>query len=127
MPVEDAGVRDSGGGDGQKIIVMRQNDSLLAPGKFQMLFVGRSNQANINQHCHIVASATKAIGNGGINVLVEMKLEGHVLGGTRELGSQLGRILFPKRLREILSLLHLLVDLLTVGVIIAERAVNSGK
>ncbi len=122
----EAGVGSSGRRNGQKIVVMSQNDSLLAPGKFQMLFIARPNQLDIDWHCHIAASATKTVGNCRIDVLVEMELERHILSGMRELRPQLGRILLPQRLREVLGLLHLRIDQLTMSVVVAERPVDTG-
>ena len=125
--IQDAGVWNSGGGNRQKIVVMRQQHAPLAQGEIQMFLIGRSYEMHIDRHRHIDTSATKSVGNCGIDVFVEMELEGHILSGMLQLGTQLGRILFPQRLRKVLGLLHLLIDLLAMSMIVAEGSVDSGQ
>ena len=92
-----------------------------------MFLIGCPNEMDIHRHRDIHTSATKSVGNCGIDVLVEMELEGHILSGMLDLGSQLGRILFPQRVRKVLGLLHLLIDLLAMSMIVAEGPVDSGQ
>lgn len=92
-----------------------------------MFLIGCPNEMDIDRHRHIETSATKSVGNCGIDVLVEMELERHFLSGTLQLGPQLGRVFFPQRFREVVRLFHLLIDLLAMSMIVAEGSVDSGQ
>ena len=57
----------------QKVLVLREDDSILRERKRDMFQIGSRNQVCIGRCCDIQAPQTQAMSNRLINVLVKMK------------------------------------------------------
>ena len=73
----DTRVRNASTVKSKKVWIVRDDDSCFGQGKRDVVFVRRSSQSSLDSGCHVDFPTPETIGDGGVDVLIQMKTKHH--------------------------------------------------